>query len=273
MLWLLLTSSARTTAAGTGRMRRGWGPPWGPFPRPQPLDLGDLDGAPLGQGPLGGQADQDRGQAVVAGDRRGLVAIQRLEEGLHLVHEGLLVPLQEEVERLVPRHPLLVRQLHRRGGVVGRRRAPLPTRTPPPAGRIRRTPSASCRSPRSAPLAKVSVTTAVSTSPAFPIAGSTSTAPLAYTSTTSLPDRYRAMSKSWMVMSRKIPPETFTYSRRRRRRVARRDPHDVRLPHRPRLHQLPHPPEVVVEPPVEADLQLHLGLLHRRQRPSSPWPR
>src|SRR3954453_12460822 len=53
---------------------------------------------------------------------------------------------------------------------------------------------------------------AVSMSPASPIAGSTRTAPRANTSTTSEPLTYRAMSKSWIVMSRKIPPETRMYS-------------------------------------------------------------
>ena len=59
-----------------------------------------------------------------------------------------------------------------------------------------------------APLAWVSTTTAVSRSPAAPMAGSTRTAPVAYTSTTSLPVTKRAMSKSWMVMSQKMPPDT-----------------------------------------------------------------
>jgi len=52
---------------------------------------------------------------------------------------------------------------------------------------------------------------AVSMSPASPMAGSTRTAPRAYTSTTSLPVTYLAMSKSWIVMSRKIPPDTLMY--------------------------------------------------------------
>ena len=54
------------------------------------------------------------------------------------------------------------------------------------------------------------VTSAVSTSPASPNAGSTCTAPRANTSTTSLPVTNRAISKSWIVMSRKMPPETRT---------------------------------------------------------------
>ena len=59
-----------------------------------------------------------------------------------------------------------------------------------------------------APLAWVTTTTAVSRSPASPMAGSTLTPPVAYTSTASLPVTKRAMSKSWMVMSQKIPPDT-----------------------------------------------------------------
>src|SRR3989442_10045479 len=53
---------------------------------------------------------------------------------------------------------------------------------------------------------------AVSTSPASPIAGSTITPAIAKTSSTSLPVRKRAMSKSWMVISRKRPPEPGIYS-------------------------------------------------------------
>ena len=49
-------------------------------------------------------------------------------------------------------------------------------------------------------------------SPASPIAGSILTAPVAYTSVTSLPIKYLAMSKSCIVMSKKIPPETLMYS-------------------------------------------------------------
>ncbi len=60
------------------------------------------------------------------------------------------------------------------------------------------------------PLANFSSTTAVSRSPAWPMAGSTVTAAWVYTSSTSAPIRKRAMSKSWIVMSMKIPPELFT---------------------------------------------------------------
>ena len=45
----------------------------------------------------------------------------------------------------------------------------------------------------------------------FPMAGSTRTAAWAYTSTTSLPVTNRAMSKSWIIMSRKMPPDTSMY--------------------------------------------------------------
>ena len=62
------------------------------------------------------------------------------------------------------------------------------------------------------PLSCTSVITAVSMSSTVAIAGSTRTAPRAKTSTTSLPVTKRAMSKSWIVMSRKIPPEPRRYS-------------------------------------------------------------
>jgi hypothetical protein len=51
---------------------------------------------------------------------------------------------------------------------------------------------------------------AVSTSPASPIAGSTSTLAAAKTSTGSSSRSQRAMSKSWIIMSRNRPPETRT---------------------------------------------------------------
>ncbi len=53
---------------------------------------------------------------------------------------------------------------------------------------------------------------AVSTSPAFPISGSTRTAAFAYTSVTSLPTMYLAMSKSCIVISMNMPPDTALYS-------------------------------------------------------------
>ena len=63
-----------------------------------------------------------------------------------------------------------------------------------------------------APLESFRVTVAVSTSPASPMAGSMRQAPWAYSSTTSWPDRYRTMSRSWIIMSMKMPPETAAYS-------------------------------------------------------------
>ena len=51
------------------------------------------------------------------------------------------------------------------------------------------------------------ITTAVSTSPAAPMAGSTSAEPKAQIDTGSSPSRKRAMSKSWIIISRNSPPE------------------------------------------------------------------
>src|SRR5215218_8090541 len=56
------------------------------------------------------------------------------------------------------------------------------------------------------------MSSAVSMSPASPMAGSIRTAPRATTSTTSEPVMNRAMSKSWIVMSRNIPPESRMYA-------------------------------------------------------------
>ena len=50
-------------------------------------------------------------------------------------------------------------------------------------------------------------TEAVSTSPASPMPLSTNAAPKAWTVTKSSPTRKRAMSKSWIIMSRNSPPE------------------------------------------------------------------
>ena len=63
-----------------------------------------------------------------------------------------------------------------------------------------------------APSAVRKVTAAVSTSPTAPISGSTRQLALAKTSTGSSPRSQRAMSKSWIIMSRNSPPETLTYS-------------------------------------------------------------
>ncbi|MNU09102.1 hypothetical protein D3C72_2554820 [compost metagenome] len=57
------------------------------------------------------------------------------------------------------------------------------------------------------PEAVASITETLSKSPASPIALSTSTEAWALTVSISSPSRKRAMSKSWMVMSRKMPPE------------------------------------------------------------------
>ena len=43
----------------------------------------------------------------------------------------------------------------------------------------------------------------------------------------SSPSRKRAMSRSWIIMSRKSPPERSTKLERRRRRIARSDRHDL----------------------------------------------
>ncbi len=56
------------------------------------------------------------------------------------------------------------------------------------------------------------MTEALSTSPASPMALSTSTDAAAKTETGSSPSSQRAMSKSWMVMSRNMPPERPIYS-------------------------------------------------------------
>jgi hypothetical protein len=53
------------------------------------------------------------------------------------------------------------------------------------------------------------VTTAVSTSPAAPIAGSTIEVPTADTLAGTAPMTHIAMSKSWIIMSRNSPPDTL----------------------------------------------------------------
>ena len=62
-----------------------------------------------------------------------------------------------------------------------------------------------------APLDSFRVMVAVSTSPASPMAGSMRQAPWAYSSTISWPDRYRTISRSWIIMSMKMPPDRATY--------------------------------------------------------------
>ena len=54
------------------------------------------------------------------------------------------------------------------------------------------------------------VTLAVSTSPSRPISGSTMEEPCAVTETILMPTIERAMSKSWIIMSRNSPSERGT---------------------------------------------------------------
>ena len=74
------------------------------------------------------------------------------------------------------------------------------------------------------------------------------------------------MSKSWIVMSRNMPPGRLDIGRRRRRRVATDDVQQVRRADLARGHGRTYAREVRVESPVEPDLELHAGLRHRRQR-------
>src|SRR5579875_456426 len=92
------------------------------------------------------------------------------------------------------------------------------------------------------PFSCTSVTSAVSTSCSCASRGSIRTAPRANTSTTSLPVTKRAMSKSWIVMSRKRP-------------------HEVRLSDRPGDDRLAHRGMGGIEPAVEAYLERNAGLL------------
>jgi hypothetical protein len=59
------------------------------------------------------------------------------------------------------------------------------------------------------PSAKASVMTAVSTSPAAPMAGSTRLVPTAHTLAGAPPKSQQTMSKSWIAMSRNRPPDTL----------------------------------------------------------------
>ena len=99
----------------------------------------------------------------------------------------------------------------------------------------------------------------MSRSPASPIAGSTRTAPWACTSTTSLPVTNRAMSMSWHVMSRKMPPDTRMYVERWRRRVTAGDAHEVQRAERSVGGGVTHEPVGRIEAAVEADLQPRPG--------------
>src|SRR3954470_981383 len=107
---------------------------------------------------------------------------------------------------------------------------------------------------------------AVSMSPAAPIAGSTRTAPRAKTSTTSEPLTYRAMSTSWIVMARKIPPETRISSAGGGGRVAAREPHELRVAELAGGDRGTHGRVGRVEAPVEADLERDARLLDRGER-------
>ena len=62
------------------------------------------------------------------------------------------------------------------------------------------------------PPAVSSRTLTLSRSPALPISPSVSTEPKAATTVGSSPSSQRAMSKSWIVMSRKMPPDRLMYS-------------------------------------------------------------
>ena len=73
------------------------------------------------------------------------------------------------------------------------------------------------------------------------------------------------MSKSWMVMSRNMPPETSGCSDRRRRGVAADDVHQAGLADFAALDSPADANEVCVEAAVEADLKLHAGSFYRSQ--------
>ncbi len=103
------------------------------------------------------------------------------------------------------------RQLHRRRGDACRRAAGRSHRAPRSVGRSRSWRDASWRSwQQPARRRRRSVATAVSTSPAAPIDASTRHDAPACTATGSSPSRKRAMSRSWIIMSRNSPPETRT---------------------------------------------------------------
>jgi hypothetical protein len=109
-------------------------------------------------------------------------------------------------------------------------------------------------------------TAAVSTSPASPIALSTSDEPSALTVTNSSPMRKRAMSKSWIIMSRNRPPEPFDRDRRRRGGIAADDGDDLDIADLAGADAPLQFGEVGVEAAVEADHQRRLVLLHHLQR-------
>ena len=117
-----------------------------------------------------------------------------------------------------------------------------PSRTPRRAGRSRRRPGASCRSSSGSRSSCTSVITAVSTSPASPMPGSTRTAPRAKTSTTSLPvDEARHVE----VVDGHVEEEPAGRAHvleRRRRGIAAGDAHDVRLADLARRPRRPRPP-------------------------------
>src|SRR5215469_9458290 len=101
------------------------------------------------------------------------------------------------------------------------------------------------------------VTTAVSTSPASPIAGSTITLAAANKPTGSSFNSQHAMSRSWIIMSRNIPPERRTEFDRRRRRIIARDAQDLGPVDGAGADLAFEPREIRIEAAVERDHQGH----------------
>ena len=146
---------------------------------------------------------------VAAAGQRWRAAGQRVDEMVELEPVGLGIAFEKERQRLFADDSLRADKRDRaEGNIVGSERTVRTKDLDALVVAIGGAAAVRDLAERARPVRKL--TTAVSTSPASPIAGSISTLAAAKTSTGSSSRSQRAMSKSWIIISRNRPPETRT---------------------------------------------------------------
>ena len=153
--------------------------------------------------------ERQRLDPVAAPGLRRRAAAERVDEMVEFQPIGLCIAFEKERQRLFADDSLRADKRDRaEGNIVGSERTVRTKDLDALVVAIGGAAAVRDLAERARPVRKL--TTAVSTSPASPIAGSISTLAAAKISTGSSPRSQRAMSKSWIIMSRNKPPETRT---------------------------------------------------------------